>query len=156
MPSGLHNAISGILAGGSWVSAAWIVASALSDGHLVRCLVLFLLVRWPAQMMAHKLLSEFIKSSLLSNCPGFWCVSFACFLRVVFLFCLVLRFLWFTALGQLYGLCKGPHLLSFAAFPIDGIACFSQLITSKYKLVERPSKSHEGIGRKKMNGTLVH
>ena len=30
-----------------------------------------------------------------------------------------------TALGQLYGLCKGPHSLSFAAFLSDGIACFT-------------------------------
>ena len=81
---------------------------------------------------------------------------FGCFLWVVFLFWFVLRFVWFTALGQLYGLCKGPHLLSFAAFPIDGIACFSQLISGKYKLVERPGESHEGVGRKKnMPVTMV-
>ena len=30
-----------------------------------------------------------------------------------------------AALGQLDGLCKGPHSLSFAAFSSDGFACFS-------------------------------
>ena len=72
---------------------------------LIFGLVLFLLVRWPAQMMAHKLLSELIKSTLL---PNRWC--FCClFLCVVFWFCFVLRFVWGTALGQLHRLCKGPH-----------------------------------------------
>ena len=60
-----------------------------------------------------------------------------------FLFCFLL-----AALGQLDGLRKGPHSLSFAAFLSDGFACFSQFI-SEYKLVERPSESYEGVGRKK-------
>ena len=74
-------------------SAAWIVASAPSDGHLARLFVLSLLVRWPARMIAHKLLSEFIKSTLLSNCPGFWlCFFLFGFWWVVFLF-------WFVFFG---------------------------------------------------------
>ena len=44
---------------------------------LIFGLVWFLLVRWPAQMMAHKLLSEFIKSTLLS-------IGFSVFLLFVF------------------------------------------------------------------------
>ena len=85
---------------------------------------------------------------------------FVLFVFVVVLFCFVLfvflvlfgfLFLFFllAALGQFDGLRKGPLSLSFAAFSSDGVACFSQFISGKYKLVERPGESHEGVGRKK-------
>ena len=59
------------------------------------------------------------------------------FVLVFFLFCKVY--------GQLYGRCKGPHSLSFAAIQSDGFACFSQLTSGKYKLVEQPGESHEEV-----------
>ena len=90
-------------------------------------------VRWPARRMAHKLLSEFSRAH---SCPFalFSCVVF-CLVVVVFL-CVFLLFVvfvcllscWFVlALGNwiVYGLCKGPHLLSFVAFFTDGFACIS-------------------------------
>ena len=53
---------------------------------------------------------------------------FVVFCGLCFWFCLVSCFrVLFTALGQLDGLRKGPHSLSFAAFSSDGFACFSQL-----------------------------
>ena len=92
--------------------------------------------------------------------PWFVVVLFFClFVFVVlgglyFWFCLVSCFcVLFAALGQLDGLRKGPHSLSFAAFSSDGFACFPQFISDKYKLVERPGESHEGVGRKKKSPT---
>ena len=41
------------------------------------------------------------------------------------------------------------HTRSFAAIQSDGFACFSQLTSGVYKLVERPGESHECVGRKK-------
>ena len=67
---------------------------------------------------------------------GFCCFSFL-LLRVV------------HAHGQLQGLCKGPHMLSFVAIHCDGVACFAQLTAGKYKLVGRPGESHRGVGRRK-------
>ena len=76
---------------------------------------------------------------------------------VFFLFCLVSCLCGLpAAMGQLNGLRKGPHLLSFAAFSSDGFACFSQFIFGKYKLVERPGESHEGVGRKKNMCHALH
>ena len=45
--------------------------------------------------------------------------------------------------------CVKVRTLSFAAIQCDGFACFSQLTSGKYKLVEGPGESHEGVGRKK-------
>ena len=91
-------------------------------------------VRWPARRMAHKLLSEFISRAhscpfALFSCAVFCLVVFVLFLCVllfVVFVCLLSR--WFVlALGNwiVYGLCKGPHLLSFVAFFTDGFACIS-------------------------------
>ena len=76
--------------------------------------------------MAHKLLSEFI--SRAHCCP--FALFFVWFCSVLFVwlffvcfafcgFCFVCFFVGLcslSAIGQLYGLCKGPHQLSFVAF----------------------------------------
>ena len=91
--------------------------------------------------------------------PFFWWFFFSfclfwfagcVFVLVWFAFCV--NYCTWTAI---YGLCKGPHSLSFAAFPFDGIAWFSQLTSCKNKLVERPGESHEGVGRKKISHCIL-
>ena len=90
-------------------------------------------------------------TALVFGCVVFCFVCVCCFVcGLCFWFFLVPCFCGLpTTNGQLNGLCKGPHSLSFAAFLSNGLACFSQFISGKYKLVERPGESHEGVGRKK-------
>ena len=71
-----------------------------------------------------KLLSN---SSRAPHCPielFFGCAVFGFCLVCVSCFCGLS-----AAIGQLNGLRKGPHSLSFAAFSSDGLACFSQFIS---------------------------
>ena len=140
--------------GGSLVSALSFVASAPSEVALcvfvVGCFVCFLgqgpALTWHRSCHLHAsrckmacakdgtqaAIGIHLKSTLLSICPVFfWCcfvcfVVFCVFCFLWFLFCLLSC--WFVlALGNwiVYGLCKGPHLLSFVAFFTDGFACIS-------------------------------
>ena len=111
--------------------------------------------------MAHKLLSEFI--SRAHSCPFalffLSCFLFGCF---CFLFFCVFCFLWFLfcllscwfvlALGNwiVYGLCKGPHLLSFAAFFTDGFACISIQFPASRSLCNDLAKASEALDGKKV------
>ena len=64
-----------------------------------------------------------LKSTLLSICPVFFCavlfvlLFFVCFAFCGFCFvCFLVGLCSLSAIGLLYGLCKGPHQLSFVAF----------------------------------------
>ena len=81
-----------------------------------------------------------------------------------FLFCLLSC--WFVlALGNwiVYGLCKGPHLLSFVAFFTDGFACISIQFPASRSLCNDLAKALEALDGKKaksqdgqQKGTLAH
>ena len=159
MPPRLHVVISGILAGGTLgFRSVFLLLPHLRMAILVVLLVF--VFQMACAVNSTKLLSNSLRAP---HCPielffgcvfclGFvWFVFLVCFCGLCFLFGLFcfLSLCFPAAIGQLNGLRKGPHLLSFVAFSSDGFACFSQLIFGKYKLVERPGESHEGVGRKK-------
>ena len=59
---------------------------------------------------------------------------------------------WFVlALGKwiVYGLCKGPHLLSFVAFFTDGFACISIQFPASRSLCNDLAKALEALDGKK-------
>ena len=99
-----------------------------------------------------------LKSTLLSICPVFFVLFFVVFVLFFvcvfcfswFLFCLLSC--WFVlALGNwiVYGLCKGPHLLSFVAFFTDGFACISIQFPASRSLCNDLAKALEALDGKK-------
>ena len=113
--------------------------------------------------MTHKMLPRLYRDQLLrANSYSFMVCFFGCcfFLLVfVFGFCLcVCSFcgFWFRLLFCVLLMRPGNahwtmYRSAIASFLVARLLVIYQLVSAKYKLVERPGGSHEGVGRKKQS-----